>query len=85
MATMDDSNSVYKKTVFETVTDQDSCSEDKDLPLSWMKRVELPTIEGNDPMFWIARIEKFWGSESKPSEKLAWLLLVKKAIKHEII
>ncbi|KOM51969.1 hypothetical protein LR48_Vigan09g062800 [Vigna angularis] len=27
---------------------------------SWMKRVELPTFEGTDPMGWIAKAEKFF-------------------------
>ena len=26
----------------------------------WMKKVELPTLEGSDPMGWISRAEKFF-------------------------
>ncbi|KAG2405435.1 uncharacterized protein HKW66_Vig0046900 [Vigna angularis] len=34
--------------------------EERDVQKSWMKRVELPTFEGVDPMGWIARAEKFF-------------------------
>ena len=35
--------------------------EDEDVPLrSWVKKVELPTFEGHDPLGWLARAEKFF-------------------------
>jgi len=34
--------------------------EDADVQRPWMKRVELPTFEGRDPLGWISRAEKFF-------------------------
>ena len=46
--------------------------EDKDVPLrSWIKKVELPTFEGHDPLGWLARAEKFFEVQQvKTSERL---------------
>ena len=46
--------------------------EDKDVPLhSWVKKVELPTFEGHDPLGWLARAEKFFEVQQvKPLERL---------------
>lgn len=42
------------------------------MPLrSWVKKVELPTFEGHDPLGWLARAEKFFEVQQvKPSERL---------------
>nr|KYP37262.1 hypothetical protein KK1_041542 [Cajanus cajan] len=37
---------------------------------SWMKKVELPTFEGCDPLGWIARAENFFEAQVKLIEKL---------------
>jgi len=50
--------------------DSDSDSEEE-VQKQWMKRVELPTFEGSDPMGWIARAEKFFEIQNiSPKEKL---------------
>lgn len=42
------------------------CSEEEmdddrsELQPNWMKRVELPTFEGIDPLGWVSRVEKFF-------------------------
>nr|KYP39247.1 Transposon Ty3-G Gag-Pol polyprotein [Cajanus cajan] len=38
---------------------------------SWLKKVVLPTFEGNDPLGWLARAERFFEvHQVKPSERL---------------
>lgn len=41
---------------------------------SWIKKVELPTFEGQDPVVWLARAENFQGT-SKSLERLKLALL----------
>jgi len=48
-AAVNERNPVKNKFTAGTVSDQDSDKEDE-LPCSWMKKVELPTFEGNDPI-----------------------------------
>lgn len=37
----------------------DDIEEEEEVQRHWMKRVELPNFEGNDPMGWISRAEIF--------------------------
>ncbi|WVY94229.1 hypothetical protein V8G54_033317 [Vigna mungo] len=42
-------------------TSEEEAEEDRgDVQRNWMKRIELPTFEGADPMGWIAKAEKFF-------------------------
>lgn len=41
-------------------SDDDVEEERGDVHRNWMKRVELHTFEGTDPMGWIVRAEKFF-------------------------
>lgn len=54
-------NSVHKEEKSsEDEAGDDVTEEEEDKPLrSWFKKVELPTFEGNDPLGWLARAEKF--------------------------
>ncbi|XP_017413041.2 uncharacterized protein LOC108324610 [Vigna angularis] len=41
-------------------SEEESEEDGGDVQRSWMKRVELPTFEGTDPMGWITKAEKFF-------------------------
>jgi len=61
-----------KKGVVKMIRKEESDSDsEEEVQKQWMKRVELPTFEGSDPMGWIARAEKFFEIQNiSPKEKL---------------
>lgn len=71
----DGASSVNKEDKGEkTVSNADENSSDdsdEEPRTSWLKKVVLPTFEGDDPLGWIARAEKFFEVQGvKPTERL---------------
>ena len=59
---IEEDNSVNKnEKPVEELEEIGESKEEKNFPLrSWVKKVELPAFEGNDPLGWLARQEKFF-------------------------
>jgi len=53
-----------------------SLGEEQESHKYWMKRVELPTFEGVDPMGWIARAEKFFKIQNISSKEKLCLAII---------
>jgi len=70
---IEEDNSVNKnEKPVEELEEIGESKEEKNFPLrSWVKKVELPAFEGNDPLGWLARQEKFFEVQKiEPSDKL---------------
>lgn len=53
------------------MVDNESGEEKEEPTRAWVKKVELPTSKGDDPLGWIARAEKFFEEQQvRASEKL---------------
>lgn len=68
--TLDEEKTNGKK-VIEGEAEGGGIDDEVETPHSWMKKKELPTFEGSDPLGWVARVEKFFEVQQvKPSAKL---------------
>lgn len=65
-------NSVNKEKSSEDEAEDEGTEEEEDkLLCSWVKKVELPTFEGHDPLGWLARAEFFLEvKQVKPTKRL---------------